>query len=134
METSRRRVVALGWRGVTGLTLATLTVLAIVAAGTWWAANLRWVSKSRQSIAAHHAFEVRTAEKLLAKIDAGAYPGADIPELREKAREWLNERIRFYKEREQRYLDAAARPWSREPEYKEPPPPIPVHLLSQAFD
>lgn len=133
METSRRSVVVLRWRGVAGLALATLVILASVSAGTWWAAKMRWVSNARGSMAAHHAFEVRSAEKLLAKVDAGAYFGADTPELKEKARELLNEQISFHKEREQRYLDAAARPWSKEPEYKVSPPPVPLQLMGQAL-
>jgi len=134
MEISDRKVVALGRRGIVGSPLVTIVLLSAVSAGTWWTADMVRTAASRRSMASYHAVEVRSAEKLLAKLDASAYFGIDALELREKTRDWLNQRISFHKEREQRYLDAAVKPWSKEPEYKTPPPPIPVHLLSQAAD
>jgi len=111
METSRRNVVVLGWRGVVGLSVAAIVLLAAMSAGTWWATNMWLIADSRREIASWHARDAQRYEEIVEEIDAGSRPDLDNP----ISREMLAQQIRYHKQNQQKYLAIARRPWSPPP-------------------
>jgi len=125
METSDHNAVAFGRSQLAKSLLATAFVTIVITAGALKILEMRRIAAGLRSIASIHAAEARTAERTLNKIDAGSLPEADHPALRE----WLARSILYHKQKEQRYLNAAAKPWSQMPIDRDLPPSLPAEVF-----
>ena len=126
MERFRRGGVAFGWPGIVTLLRVAFVLLAAIAVGAYWVASMRWIAAERRDHASSCAREVRNYERIQAWIDAGLLPEFDDNPW---AKKWIAQSLRFYKLLEQKYLAAAARPWTEVPVDNTIPPPMPDHVF-----